>query len=364
METHLHALSTALRSATDVEVVVANTSRTTVREIVDGVPVTRLGTLVNLGAAPYTPGLRRLMRASRADVLHLHFPHPTAILAYLGSGFRGKLVVTYHSDIVRQRLLGAAFRPILDHALRRASAVICTSANYIASSPVLSRHRARCRVLPFGIPLERYADAAPDRVAEIRHRYGPRLVLAVGRLVGYKGFEHLIRAMRDVDGRLVLVGSGPLRSALHALAEHCGVAERTFFLDQVADTTPYFHAADVFVLPSIARSEAFGLVQVEAMAAGTPVVNTDIPSGVPFVSPDQITGITVPPANPHALARAIGALLDDPARARLLGAAGRDRARTHFSLEAMAKRTLELYDDVTRADDPAGLPRAAEPEPA
>ena len=168
-------------------------------------------------------------------------------------------------------------------------------------------------------------------------------MLAVGRLIYYKGFEYLVRAMNGVDGHLVVIGQGPLAGELRALADSTGVGDRVTLLGEVASVVPYYHAADVFVLPSIARSEAFGLVQLEAMAAGTPVVNTDLDSGVPYVSPDGVTGLTVPPRDADSLARAINRLLDDRQLARALGERGQMRVREHFTVDAMGRRTLETY---------------------
>ena len=155
-------------------------------------------------------------------------------------------------------------------------------------------------------------------------------MLAVGRLVYYKGFDVLVRAMRLVDGRLVIVGEGPLEATLRAQAAAEGVSDKVTLLGEVqnADVAPFFAAADVFVLPSIARSEAFGIVQLEAMASGTPVVNTSLDSGVPWVSPHEVTGLTVPPNDPHALGVALERLLGDARLRERLGAtAARARAR-------------------------------------
>jgi glycosyltransferase involved in cell wall biosynthesis len=357
METHLSTLCERLAPHLALHVVVANTSRARTDEVLNGVAVTRLGTAVNLGAAPYTPGLAGFIRASEADIVHLHWPHPTAVLSYLRSGHTGRLIVTYHSDIVRQRVLGFAFRPFLHAVLRRASAIICTSPDYIASSSVLRRHRGRCHVLPFSIAVDAFASAQPSAVAEVRGAFGPRIILAIGRMVSYKGFEYLIRAMRSVNARLLIIGDGPLRQALEHTTREAGVADRVTMLAKVTDVAPFLHAADVFVLPSIARSEAFGIVQLEAMAAGTPVVNTALASGVPYVSPHGVSGLTVPPGDSAALAAAMNLLLDDPqARARY-GAAGQQRVRTHFNVDAMASRTMDLYRAVMTL--PPGTPIAA-----
>jgi len=191
------------------------------------------------------------------------------------------------------------------------------------------------------------------QVASLRQRYGSRILLAVGRLVYYKGFNYLIEAMSGVDGRLLIIGEGPLRAKLERLAADHGVHERVVFLGRVPDATPYYHACDVFVLPSIARSEAFGIVQLEAMAAGKPVINTRLDSGVPFVSLHDATGLTVPPGDPKALASAANRLLDDLELRSFYGEAGRVRVRTLFGVEPMASRTLEIYDSVMGRARPA-----------
>ena len=349
IETHLETLCQGLRGAVDLKVVVADIGRSGTREIVDGVPVQRLGTAIKLAGAPFCPGLRRAMREADADIIHLHVPHPTALLTWLVSGARGKLVVTYHSDIIRQRILGKLISPLQDLAYTRAAAIIVASPGLIEGSPVLARHRERCVLVPFGIdstPLGRIDAAA---VAAVRRRFPGPLVLAVGRLIYYKGFEFLVRAMAKLPtpATLLIIGEGPLRGALEAEAAALGVAERVHFLGNVPDTAPYYQACDLFVLPSVARSEAFGLVQLEAMACGKAVVNTQIEgSGVTFVSRDGETGLTVPPADTDALARATGRLLgDEPLRARY-GAAARARFAENFTAEKMVSRTLEIYQRV------------------
>jgi rhamnosyl/mannosyltransferase len=205
------------------------------------------------------------------------------------------------------------------------------------------------RVIPFGIDAAELAQADPGEVGEIRRRFGGRIVFAAGRLVYYKGFEYLVRAMRGVDGRLLIAGDGPLRGVLERTAAELGLGDRVTLLGAVPDLRPYYHAADVFALPSVARSEAFGIVQMEAMACGLPVVNTALDTGVPFVSPDGVTGVTIPPADPDALADVLTRLLDDPALRARLGAAGRARVAGELSAGTMARRTLDLYRAVASA---------------
>jgi rhamnosyl/mannosyltransferase len=166
--------------------------------------------------------------------------------------------------------------------------------------------------------------------------------------------------MAGVRARLVLVGDGPLKASLERIARDAGVADKVVFLERVDDVNAYYHAADVFALPSVARSEAFGLVQLEAMASGIPVVNTRLTSGVPYVSPHGVTGLTVPPGDAGALTVAINELLDDPDLRQRYGAAGRRRARNEFSVEEMVRQTLAVYHAAMRvppgqAVDPSAI---------
>lgn len=348
IETHLQTLCGELRHSMDLRVIVASESRSPVEETLDGVRVSRLPTWATLAAAPLCPEMVSQIRHSDADLVHIHLPNPTAVLAYLASGYRGSLIVTYHSDTVRQKVLGPLFAPFVHRTLRRASAIIATSPDYRKTSAVLAQHLDRCHVIPYGIAVDQFAREDTGAVAELRQRYGERLIVSVGRLVYYKGFEYLIRAMQQVRGKLLIVGDGPLREKLQALAADLDLLDKVVLSGEIQNeqVAPYYHAARVFALASVARSEAFGIVQIEAMAAGLPVVNTQLDSGVPFVSLHGKTGLTVPPADPDALAAALNRLLDDEQLRQSLGRAATLRAQQEFSLEAMTSKTLALYESV------------------
>jgi rhamnosyl/mannosyltransferase len=211
----------------------------------------------------------------------------------------------------------------------------------------LSGYTDKCHIIPYGIPLENFEHCDDVSKKNVRRRFGDRLIVSVGRLVYYKGFEYLLKAMTHVRGSLVIVGDGPLRAKLQQLARELGVHNKVYFVGKVPEAiTVYYHAADVFALASIARSEAFGIVQIEAMAAGLPVVNTGLDSGVPSVSVHDHTGITVPPADPDSLAVALNRLLDNRELRQAFGDAGRRRVREEFALEKMTARTLALYEKV------------------
>ena len=348
IETHLQALCGELTRSVDLRVIVASDDDQPREETIEDVRVLRVPTRWTVASTPLCPGMVREISTSQAGIVHIHLPNPTAVLAYLASRHPGRLVVTYHSDTVRQKVLGPMFAPFLHQALQRASAIIATSPDYLRTSPVLARHKERCHVIPYGIALDEFEHADPSTVQRLRERYGERLILSVGRLVYYKGFEYLIRAMQQIRGRLIIIGDGPLRPKLQQMVAELGLGEKVVLAGEIQNTevAPYYHASDLFALASIARSEAFGIVQIEAMASGIPVVNTSLDSGVPFVSLHEKTGLTVPPENPDALASAINRLLDDRNLRQSFGRAAQLRARQEFSLHAMSSRVLALYQTV------------------
>ena len=348
MEAHLETLCQGLRGRVDVEVLVSNTCSRTESSIVDGIRLTRAARVASVASTPLCPKLVSHIRRSCTDLVHLHWPNPSAALALLASGYKGRLVITYHSDVIRQKMLGRMFTPILESLLRRTDAIIATSPNYIASSTVLRRHARLCRVIPLGVGNASFEAPAPERVAHIRKQYGEKVVLSVGRLVYYKGFEYLIRAMSSVNARLLIVGEGPLEGRLQKLRNELNLMDRVIFIGNASDEDlrALYHAADVFALASLARSEAFGIVQVEAMAAGTPVVNTNVPSGVPFVSRHRETGLTVEPKRADMMASAINTLLENDSLRRQYGVAARERAASVFSIDGMLDKTFETYQQV------------------
>jgi glycosyltransferase involved in cell wall biosynthesis len=361
MESHVQTLCSELRKYVDARVLVANAGREDREEIAGSVPVMRVRTFVRLAGAPVCPSMSQKIRQSGADLVHIHLPNPTAALAFIVSGFQGPLVLTWHSDIIRQRFLKVLFMPIERRLLRDARAIIASSPDYVAYSPNLYEHRLRCRIIPFGIPLAREKQSDAAQVSMIHRLYGRPLLLSIGRLVGYKGYRYLVRAMKYIDAHLLLIGEGPERLKLEGEVRSIGLSERVHFLGRVEETAPYYQACDIFVLPSIGRNEAFGIVQLEAMACGKPVVNTQLRSGVPFVSVNGFTGVTVPPADSLALARAINVLLDDPDRRSAYGAAAETRVKREFSLEKMVSETLRVYEEVIRGDQ---NPSYAETHPA
>ena len=357
IEYHARDLACALAERGErgerVRVLTTNESRARTVEESSGVEVVRLARQFGVSSAPVAFGTAKEIArmADETDVFHLHFPSPWSELSWLTARTQVPTVVTYHSDIVRQRRGLALYRPFISRLLDRVDVIIATSPDMVRHSEFLAPRADKCRVIPFGIHVERHAPTpeVTARAAQLRAEHGDRpIVLFVGRLVYYKGADVLVRAMGGLDADLVIIGQGPLEPMLREIATGNGTIERTHFLapQPNSELIAWYHAADVFCLPSVARSEAFGLVQLEAHASGTPVVSTSLTTGVPFVNADGVTGLTVPPGDDGALAEALGTLLADDRLRLQLGEQARERAFRDFSMERMVDETLGLYREV------------------
>ena len=332
------------------------------RHVVDGVPVRKVGSAGEVLSVPVSPTFPLALREESrgVDVLHFHLPHPFAVGSQLLAG-RGDpaVVVTYHSDIVKQATALALYRPLLRRFLDGADRILPTSPNLLESSPHLDPHEDRCTVVPLSIDVHAFREGVEDATSAAVARDHPSDVeaavdrdrptlLFVGRLAYYKGVEYLLDAMADVEADLLVVGDGDRRADLQRRARRGGVDGKVTFLGRAPDDTlsACYAVADAFVLPSVEPSEAFGVVQLEAMAAGLPVVNTDLPTGVPWVSQDGETGLTVPPRDVGALADALTAIVEDPGLCDRLGANGRERVEARFDRDRMIDRVESVYEDV------------------
>jgi rhamnosyl/mannosyltransferase len=324
-------------------------------EMRDGYRVFRAPSWGLIASVPMAPRLvsmaRALWRDEEYSIAHLHFPDPLSHAAALALPADASIVITWHSDVIRQRRFMALYQPWLNRLLNRARAIVAATPCHFDSSTQLRVDRGKVRVIPYGLDyrdLDKTA-AVAARAEELRRRHGTRtLVFALGRHVYYKGFEYLIRAAQRLDASIVIGGSGPLLDQHRALVRLLGVDDRVHLPGRIADAdlAAHYHACDIFCLPSVASSEAFGLVQLEAMACEKPVICCALGNGVNFVNPHLESGITVPPRDPAALADAIQRLAGDPELRRRLGAAGRRRAREEYSLERMVSGHANLYREI------------------
>ena len=356
MERVLQLLCESERPGVDSRVLVANLERTTVCEEPAGVPVTRLSSLGRIGSVGVCPALPLRLWRPDGDLLVVHEPNPVALVSVVLARPCCPLVVWFHSEVVRPRWkYRLLYRPFLRAVLRRAARIIVSSPELVRHAVELRDFRDKCVVVPFGVDTQRL-EATREvraRVKALRERYPTPIVLFVGRLVPYKGVDVLLRALRGLDATALLVGNGPLRTVLETQARALKLS-RVRFLGEVSDTelAALYHAADLFVLPSVTRAEAFGVVQLEAMACGVPVVSTNLPSGVPWVNQHDKTGLIVPPGDVDGLRQALGALLSDRPRREALGRNARARVEGEFTPARMAQLTTELYRDVLRGQRP------------
>lgn len=307
-------------------------------------------TLAEASATMLSPSLVRTLRrvCGCYDIIHVHHPDPMACLALWLSGYGGRVVLHWHSDILKQRVLLHFYRPLQRWLVRRADLIVGTTPVYLSGSPFLRGFEWKCRCLPIGVePMRPEARG----VSEVRARYGGRkIVFSLGRLVPYKGYRYLVEAARHLgDDYVVLIGgTGPLCSSLLDQITSMGLHGKVQLLGRVSeeDLPSYYGACSVFCLSSIQKTEAFGIVQVEAMSCGKPVVATRIPgSGVSWVNADGESGVNVPPRDPAALARAIEHVCgDDVVYGRYCSGALR-RYRSLFTREHMIDNCLKLYLD-------------------
>jgi rhamnosyl/mannosyltransferase len=303
-------------------------------------PVTRAFSFAALGSQEIAPGYIAAAW-KRADIIHLHHPHPLADLACLLRAGNTPVVVTQHADALR-----TVYRPMTRMVIKRARAVVVPSRAHLALSQELRGFEGKVEVIPFGIDQTRWQVVPPPPPG------APPRAIFIGRLVAYKGLDILLRALEQVpDLRLDIVGSGPEGPRLRTLAQALAVTDRVrWYGEYPDDDLPRRMAdADFLVLPSVTVEEMFGLVVLEAMAAARPVITTDLPSAVREVNVPGVTGLEVPLRDVPALARALELLSRDSTRRQAMGQAGRKRVAERFTQSAMAEAHIELYQRILSA---------------
>lgn len=320
----------------------------------NGVHVTKAFNFRNVWRMPISPAyfwnLRK--KAEYADILHFQYPFPLGTLSYFLARLpkNKKVVLTFHSEIVRQKRIKRIINLWEKSFFERCDRIIVTSQNLLEISETLRPFRKKCKVIPLGIDstlFEKKILEVRNMVPVLQKKYCGPLILFVGRLAYYKGIKYAIEAIKYLPGaKLVVVGSGPQieLKILKKAAKEFNVEKRVFFETAVDDVSlpAYYKACDVFVFPSIEISEAFGYAQLEAMAAGKPVVSSNLPTGVSFVNQDGKTGLLVAPRNARALSEALRKILSDEHLHKAFSANALARAK-QLSLEVMIRKTEELY---------------------
>ncbi len=355
IEQHIHTLVHALKGSVKPSLLISGGSVGVHDD--EGVPIESVGEWGRFQGAPVSPSLPLRVAKLKSDVLHFHMANPTGELAYLMSGSRTPAVATYHHDIVRQARAAKLYAPFLHAFLSKVERIIVATPQHITSSPILPAFKEKCRVVPYGIDLSRF-EATPTvevMARDLRQKYGPRIVLFVGKLRYYKGLDYLLRAMARIDGRAVILGKGTEEAKLRSLSDELRLGNKVVFLPHLErdEFLATLHACDVFALPSSSRMEMFGIAQLEAQACGKPAVCTALGTGVEYVNRHGETGLVVPPRDVEALAAALDQLLSNRDLAAQLGANARKRAHAEFSRERMALDTLRIYQEALHNSSPS-----------
>lgn len=342
----------AVVSGHSVSVVCFQKTTANSTELIDGVcvirtPITKLIASQPLGFKYF---LRCLMAAKNADLIHLHVPNMLGALCALLIGKKPRLLVHWHSDVLKKGVLGKILRPLESALLRRADCIVATSQVYADASKPLRPFKNKISVVSIGVPDVKHEGISSELSASFFEKIcGKNLILAVGRLVPYKGFNVLIDAAKHLsnDTVVVIVGSGPLLQELQQAIELAGMKDRVVLTGRLSEAGVHalFERATLYCLPSTYRAEAFGVVLLEAMSYGLPIVATDIPgSGVPWVNQHGTSGLNVPVGDPVALAQACNQILSSPELRGRLSNGARQRFASEFTEEVAVKQMMLIYN--------------------
>lgn len=305
--------------------------------------ISRIKKTLTIYSQPVIFGVKALIKRISPDVIVYHLPNPLISFHAFFLSTPSKIVVFYHSDINKNGIgllmpFIAVANVVQDQLLKRSTKIIVSSPKLIVSSKALAKYRSKCVVVPLGIDPKRLDVSDARKIQLFRDQYKQPLVLFVGRLVFYKGISFLIEAMAHVNATLLIVGTGPMRHKLESQVRSLQLQTKVIFLDHCfnEDLAVCFHASEVVVLPSITSTEAFGIVLLEAMACGKPLVTTELGTGTSFVNQDGKTGFVVAPEDAHALAERINLLIKDAELRKRMGINARQRSLEYFTIEKFA----------------------------
>lgn len=320
----------------------------------DGVSVQRYPIQKMISSQPLSSAyfIAAVREGRQADIVHLHAPNILAAFAVLFLGNKPKLLVHWHSDVLGKGMLGRLVRPLEYLMLKRASVIVATSRRYADNSPALQQFSEKIRIVPLGVSapkIEQESEEMSPRFTEFLA--GRKLVLSVGRLTGYKGFTVLIEAVKLMpdDAAVIIVGTGTLFDSLTLLIHHNKLSDKVLLAGHVTqnELVGLYKKADIFCLPSISRSEAFGVALIEAMAYGLPIVTTNIEgSGVPWVNAHEVSGLNVLPGNAKELAEACTLLLNSADLRNQYSCGAKARFKTQFTEEVSRQRFSLVYENI------------------
>jgi glycosyltransferase involved in cell wall biosynthesis len=344
----------AEKDSIESKVIVCNDTNTSSHETQSNVCIHRTATFARIASLPISPSYPSQLLSQSADILHIHEPFLIAPATYLA--FRSqarkkfkRLVVWWHSDIVKQEIISSLYLPLQKAILEEAHAIVVATPNHISSSKVLGEFNNKCHAIPYGVDTARFAmtSECQQKIDRIKEKYKKPIILFFGRLIYYKGAEYLVEAMNSIpEAHLVVVGKGTLQESLELMASK-GINNISFipYLSE-EDLVAMYHACEIFVLPSVENTEGFGIVQLEAMACGKPVISSDLPTGVTYVNQDGITGLVVKKRSSQELVKAIKYLLENETIRQELGNTAKHRVESDFTVSGMVEQTLNLYNEI------------------
>ncbi|RAT17678.1 glycosyl transferase family 1 [Lonsdalea populi] len=285
--------------------------------------------------------------AKQADIIHYHFPYPFMDILHFISGVKKPSIVSYHSDIVKQKSALKIYTPLMNNFLSSVDYIVASSPNYLASSSTLQKFSSKVKVIPYGLDRKLYQPVNAERLGYWRDRLGERFFLFVGAFRYYKGLDVLLSAMEGKNYPLAIVGIGSLESELKQQADDLGLTN-THFLGLLSeeDKIALLQLCCAVVFPSHLRSEAFGITLLEGAMCGKPLISCEIGTGTTYINIDGETGIVVPPEDSDALKKAMATLWDNPSLAKEYGEKAFARFDHLFTSERMAQSYIELYHEV------------------
>lgn len=281
------------------------------------------------------------------DLIHYHFPWPFADLLDMFWQVSKPTIVTYHSDIVKQKSLMRIYKPLMHNFLKKAKVIVATSKNYVNSSEVLQIYKDKTMVIPIGINMDDYIKPSQARIDYWKNKYGERFFLFVGVMRYYKGLDVLLEAMQNTDFPLLIGGSGPIEKNLQQLATKYKLTN-VHFLGQLTeeDKSALLSSCLCLVFPSNQRSEAFGISLLEGAMFGKPLISSEIGTGTSYINQNQETGLIVPANSPKALREAMLAIWNNDFDNSKMGEASKKRHQDLFTASKMADSYHTLYSQV------------------
>jgi glycosyltransferase involved in cell wall biosynthesis len=282
-----------------------------------------------------------------ADVVNYHFPWPFQDFLYFLSGSKVKSIVTYHSDIVRQRKLKVIYNPIMKSFLGRVDKIIATSENYVESSNVLKAYKDKIKVIPIGINKSSYPKVLDTELIDMKSKVGENFILFIGKFRQYKGLNYLLDALSNSSFNCVIVGNGFLEKQLTDQAKQIGLTN-VHFLGVVneVEKVALIKLCRAVVLPSNQRSEAFGICLLEGAMYAKPLISTELGTGSSYINIDNTTGIVVPPSDSESLKKAMLKLIANESLANKMGGKAKIRFEELFTGEKMGKSYFQTYKDL------------------